>query len=330
MNRTEDAFNELDENLNLDPQERAAAIALHNTIHALLLAQGLIVDAFLQGSFARKTMKKPLHDIDKVVILPASRWDEFNHGGGPDAAMDLIEGVLRSRFPRSTFERSRHALKMELNDEDFSFDIVPAFDTDTDDVLIARREGDGRQGGSWERSNTRQLIRAVAERNGQCGGIFVHQVRMVKQFAADVVPGLHSESFAFMAIEAEMGHMDACLAVAERAVAALGGHYSDPTGADLISKRLPPEERAAARQHFSGVEQRLREAYRLAEAGDDDRALDVLHEVFGEAFPQGAEQSIEEAFSRSFHTGSVTSSGTVSGTAEARQKSTANRAWCER
>ena len=55
----EEAFEVFDQKLKLNPRERAAAIRLHNEITAVLLAAGVIVRAFLQGSFARKTMLGP-------------------------------------------------------------------------------------------------------------------------------------------------------------------------------------------------------------------------------------------------------------------------------
>jgi hypothetical protein len=77
---------------------------------------------------------------------------------------------------------------------------VPAFETDTDDddVLIANTETN-----TWDRSNTRTLIRVIAERNQACDGRFVHQVRMAKRFVVHslegLIPGLHVETFAYPA-----------------------------------------------------------------------------------------------------------------------------------
>jgi hypothetical protein len=58
MNQDE-AFEVFDEKLKLNPIERAGVIRLHNEITAVLVAAGVIVRAFLQGSFARKTMLGP-------------------------------------------------------------------------------------------------------------------------------------------------------------------------------------------------------------------------------------------------------------------------------
>lgn len=59
------AFDRLDEALRLDRGELAEARAFHDQITQQLKELGLIRDAFLQGSLARKTMVAPLRDVDK-------------------------------------------------------------------------------------------------------------------------------------------------------------------------------------------------------------------------------------------------------------------------
>ena len=131
-------------------------------------------------------MVSPLKDVDMVVCLDRSTHGHFlDDPCGPDLAMDLLqealETQLRPNYPDLQFgPRKRHALPIELgltDDGRPSFDLVPAFETttDDDDVLIADRE-DRR----WERSNPRELRRVVSDANQATGGILIHIVRMVK------------------------------------------------------------------------------------------------------------------------------------------------------
>ena len=188
---TAEAFATFDRALNLDPDERAAAQDLHNALTDLLIAKGIARSAFLQGSFARKTMLAPLHDVDKIIVLHSSMADLT-----PDEVMDEIQSVIESEYPDSTFDRSRHALKVQLDDYEFHFDCVPAWELDNDDgdVEIANRDSE-----EWDWSNTRTLIRVVADRNGETNGRFIHWVRMAKHAVARVagneIPGLHVESW---------------------------------------------------------------------------------------------------------------------------------------
>jgi hypothetical protein len=157
---TAQAFKAFDTNLNLDPAERTEAQDLHNDITDLLKRNNIAVAGFLQGSFARKTMLRPLHDVDKVVIL----YEDLT-GIGPEEMMDKLESVIAEEYPSATFERSRHALKITLPDHDFHFDTVPAWETagETDDILIANRDS-----GGWDVSNTRELIRPAGGSSTRC------------------------------------------------------------------------------------------------------------------------------------------------------------------
>lgn len=318
-----DAFDEFDENLKLDPDERRAAEAVHNNITALLKDGGLITTAFLQGSFARKTMIAPLRDVDKVVIL-ASSLGEL----GPDEVMTRIRDAVASQYPDATFDRSRHALKIDFGEESFHFDTVPAWETSSadDDVLIANRDN-----GGWDRSNTRELIRTIANRNQETGGRFVHQVRMAKQaifnLVDGIIPGLHVESWAYQAIREGLSHDEAIAQVLAIGAVLLGDQYFEPTGVDMISKRLKAEVVAASQPVVAKAALDARTAVDLAAAGDHDGAIAVWHVLFGDEFPAPALADAEETLQQAFAGGSVTPAGTISSARAGRQIAQPVRPW---
>jgi hypothetical protein len=320
---TADAFEEFDEQLKLDPVERSAAQDVHNAITALLLRAGVIVSAFLQGSFARKTMIAPLRDIDKVLILHPDLQDLT-----VDQVMDRIQAEVAEVYPDVTFDRSRHALQIDFGEESFYFDTVPAWesDTDDDDVLIANRET-----GGWDRSNTRELIRVVAERNDDTDGRFVHEVRMGKQAIKNlldgIIPGLHVESWAFIEIIEPLDHDEALTRILEAGGRLLGQTYTEPTGVDAISSRLKPDVIETAKPVLEDAARRAREARALTDAGDHNEAIRIWHELLGDCFPEAVAQDDAEALRRSFQGGSITSSGTASSTAAGKQASRPGRSW---
>lgn len=320
---TAEAFDEFDENLKLDPAERNAAEKIHNAITDLLRGLGLIITAFLQGSFARKTMIAPLRDVDKVVIL-----DPSLAGMTPDEVMDRIQDAIAKKFPTVTFERSRHALKVDFGPTTFYFDTVPAWETttDDDDVLIANRDS-----GGWDRSNTRELIRVVAERNVATNGRFIHQARMgkqaVKHLLDGIVPGLHVESWAYVAITDTLAHDEAAARILEAGARLLGGTYTDPTGKDEISARLKPDVIAAAQPVLVEAARKARHARELSDAGDHNEAIRIWHEIFGDCFPEASPQDDATALRRSFLGGTLTSTGTVSNVRTTGQTSRPVRPW---
>jgi hypothetical protein len=272
-------------------------------------------------------MLGPLRDIDKVLILSAALAHLDSDHNGPDIAMDHIEKVLHETYPDATFTRTRHSLQIDFGPLTFSFDAVPAFETDTDDddVLIANRDTS-----DWDRSNTRTLIRVVAKRNQQCDGRFVRQVRMAKQFVKHTLgedfPGLHTESLAFLSVAETLEHAEACEKIFRTGATVLEGDYRDPTGVDVISRKLRPEVRERARVAFAQAAERASEARKLAACGDHAGAIGIWHELFGDPFPTAQAQSVTNAFAASVG-GSITSAGAVSASRGGRQPARPTRAW---
>jgi Second Messenger Oligonucleotide or Dinucleotide Synthetase domain len=320
---TDDAFEEYDENLKLDPEERPAAEKVHNEVTDLLIDKGLIVTAFLQGSFRRKTMIAPLRDIDKIVVLHPDLV-----GLAADEVMDRIEAELRNAYTHAIFTRTRHALQIDFGAATFSFDTVPAWesDTDDDDVLIANRDT-----GGWDRSNTRELIRVIADRNLATGGVWIHQVRMAKQVVKylldGIVPGLHIESWAFIAVGDKVAHDEALAQILECGASHIGGTYTEPTGVDMISARLKPDVVATALPVLMEAARRAREARNLSLAGDHGEAIRIWHDLCGDCFPEPAAQDAATALGRAFQGGAVTSMGTVTTSQMGFQRSQPTRSW---
>ena len=205
-----------------------------------------ITHSFLQGSLARRTMVPPLKDVDMVVTLDC---DEYVHlleePLGPNKAMDLLQHALREvpstevSQPKVWGSERPTLFPIELGDAYPSFDLVPAFETttDDDDVLIADREDQ-----RWERSNTREQIRVVADANKASGGTMIHVVRMVgtavRTKLHEKFPGLAIESISIPACGKSMSYAEASARVFEMGATMLGGPILDPTGRDDLPRRL--------------------------------------------------------------------------------------------
>lgn len=326
MSDTTDAFDEFDEELRLDPDERQDAIDLHHEIRDVLADAGVCGSAILQGSFARKTMLEPLRDIDMVGFLNEEHRHLLTELGGVAQAMSLVEEALRAHFPTATLQRGRHAVKVEFSDRDFTFDLVPAFDREESELIdIANYDDD-----TWDESNTRQLIRVVQERNRHCDGRFAHQVRMVKHWARNTltdISGLYVESAAFDAIKGTTDHPEAvreALVSLEEGLEI--GHQLDPTGTDDLFARLEPGAAEAALPLVRSAREAADEAIELATDGDESAALSVWYSIFGDPFPKPAAQSVEDAFTRSL-SGGLTTTGVATTSSAARVPTPPVRPW---
>jgi hypothetical protein len=323
--KIKDAFQAYDDRLKLDPGERLRAEMFHNELTVRLKDRGVISGSFLQGSLARKTMLKPLRDIDKVVILSAVLSYLRDDPNGAKVAVEVIEEALLALYPQVNLERSRHAIQMDLGPDSFSFDVVPAFEVgdDSGDVLIMDLKS-----GGWKRSNTRALILAVADRNKETNGAFIHQVRQIKHWARNtlegVLPGLHVESIAFECITQELEHDAAALAILTCGCDLLATRYFDPTGLDELSSKLTDSERTASLRAFSAAREVAQLATELAVKGRLDEALAQWRGLFGDPFPSTA------ASERGFLTGSASGLGAAVSAAHRAPATTPTRAWAPR
>lgn len=301
------AFQEFHEELKLNPDEVAFARSFPDDVREALSKEGVeITHSFLQGSLARGTMVSPLKDVDMVVCLDRNAYGHLlDEPSGPDQAMHLLqealEAQLRPDHPDLRFgTRKAHVLPIELGGNRPSFDLVPAFETttDDDDVLIADRK-DGR----WERSNTRELIRVVSDANQSTNGRLIHVVRMIKHAVRSKLhegfPGLVLESVAINALPKSMSYAEACLLVFEKGAEMLGGPILDPTGRDDLARKIEeidPGFTAKAKQWFKERAHEARRARDSAEIGDHMQSIAWWFSVFGPPFPaQPSAKSPKEA-----------------------------------
>jgi Second Messenger Oligonucleotide or Dinucleotide Synthetase domain len=332
MLSTKSAFSRFDENLNLDIKERLSAQNRHVKITDRLTALGLAASTFLQGSFARKTMLKPLKDVDMVIVMHTDLEADLRRPGGPAHAMSLIQEAVSELFPTAEFDvddKPAHALQVTFTDLGFTFDLVPALadpDPDSEIVHIADREND-----TWEWSNTRTLNRVISARNQATGGRFVHQVRMLKSYkkdhpVLDDTCGLLWEAFAHDAVTAQVEDARALADTLAYAAQAVLGPVYDPTGVDDLTVDWTGIERSSYAAVLSAAARRAAEARRLEQDGDHPAAIEIWHALIGGPFPQAEAQSAGDAL-RALAAGSITSAGRAVSSRRAQQPARPARSW---
>ncbi|WP_375485883.1 nucleotidyltransferase [uncultured Jatrophihabitans sp.] len=331
MARTVDSsFTKLDENLNLDPFVRLKAQNIHNTIRDDLAKAGLIAGSFLQGSIARKTMLKPLKDIDIVCLLPLHMWEQLRGPDGPGKAMKSFKAPILERWPGAQFdvgdEPAGKALRVTLPDVDFTIDLVPAFDYEGDYVLIGDRFER-----TWEPSNTRIQLKRVSDRTKATGGRFVHQVREAKELTKhhdelEFVTGIVVESLAYAAITHQLPDKVAIALILDHAKEAVKGPVLEPAGEDDVSAKWTYEERQTAIRVYAQASKKAAEALAFERAGDMYAAIDVWHSLFGDSFPAAPHRSVQNTLT-ALAAGSLSTTGRPSTTQVGQQASAPGRSW---
>lgn len=322
------AFNTYDATLNLDKSERARAQQRHQDITARLAASGLVTLTFLQGSFARKTMRKPLKDVDMVVVMAESLRADLERLGGPARAMALLRQAVAAAYPSAQFDvdgSAAHALQVTFPDLPFTFDLVPALAGNDEIVHIADRELD-----RWERSNARTLNRVVSDRNVATNGKFVHQVRMgkaLKDRYDDLdLCGLAFEALAHDSIFVQQPHDVAVADLLRHASTAVFGKILEPTGVEDLTTEWDDQQRQRYAQRFASLSRQADEAVRLRVDGAEVAAVDVWQSVFGDDFPAAPPQNANDALG-ALAGGGITSTGRAVTTPRAHQPNRPARAW---
>ncbi|MGW0702129.1 SMODS domain-containing nucleotidyltransferase [Streptomyces sp. NPDC002867] len=327
---TKGAFDAFDEELNLDARERMSAQERHNDITDLLVSAGLAIGTFLQGSFARKTMLKPLKDVDMVIRMHPRLKEILRRPGGPAHAMHLIREALADEYPEAQFDvddAPAHALQVTFPDLDFTFDLVPALDEDAGEIVyIADREND-----IWEWCNTRTLNRITSTRNQATGGRFVHQVRMLKSYKKDHAIlgdtcGLLWEALAYDAVTGPLEHSQALAVTLAHAAQAVTRPVLDPTGVDDLTADWTIAQRTAYATALATAARRAAEARRLEEDGQHAAAIEIWHDLLGTPFPAAETQSAADAL-RALAAGSITSTGRAVPSPRGQQPSRPVRSW---
>lgn len=312
MSPTDNAFDKFNDDLKLDPAEKRTAEERHNTITEQLRLLGLVIAGFLQGSLARKTMIKPLRDVDKVLIL--SKALAIHHvANGAHAIAAIMVDAIRKLYPEAEIEIKRHAVTLDFGKDTFCFDMVFAyeFDDGTGDVDIM----DTKTGG-WKRSNTRSLIRVVQDRNKASEETFVPLVRELKFLVRDKLeidlPGLHVESLAYALIPAQCRFNAGVTKVLTDAPSLLRSGYADPTGVDkILWTKAKPEAREAAAAKFEALAKLALVAEQHTATGEHSKAIATWYQIFGEPFPKPDSDS-RGVLAQAFTGAGITTAGTVS------------------
>ncbi len=329
--RVRNAFGILDDVLNLDRKERDRAHQRYREIQDCLVAAGIAASTFLQGSFARKTMLKPLKDVDVVILLPASLRYLLDAKNGPAVAMAMLRGPIEAKFAGARFDVTDcpdKALQVAFDDVTFTFDLVVAFDSPIahEVVLLGNRKT-----GEWRPSNARTLNRLISTRNVATGGVWVHQGRMFKSFKREhPVLGQHCgllfESLLYAAVTKAMAADRALAAVFAYAATAVLGPVYDPTGEDDLTAKWSQEIRAATAAAFADAAKRAQEALDLAADGHDAAAVGVWHDILGDPFPVPPAEPVSSMFTNLLG-GSITSAGAAVTSQAGREATRPTRPW---
>lgn len=198
--------NFLDDEVNLDPDQSKIARNSRDYLITNIAEFGKATDFFdlysgfnlYYGSFARKTKKRPLDDIDLMVGFSGRGYSYQQEGDhylisvndrgkeygcidddgylNSRKVIELLKGRLYqiSNYQKAEMHRNMQAITLQLSSYPWNFDIVPCFHTDADFYLIP----DGY--GKWERTDPRIDNKRTTKLDQKFDGHLLELIRLVK------------------------------------------------------------------------------------------------------------------------------------------------------
>lgn len=282
------AFEEFERNaVRVPDSDNKAAKKVHPDVRETVEAFETVVDTFLSGSYSRKVQVLKLNDVDVIVTLADP---DGTYSGSAEAALeDIRSAAKKSEIVRRT-KLGVRAVKLFLHDHEFTVDLVAAMEPENgaDGLLLARHlpeEGYD----DWQLLNPEGQREAAAHKNGDCDGVYVPGVRLVKfwnQGEGKPLRSYHAESILWHALYGPVEYPELIVRFFDEAYERLapGGTTPDPgaPGADPVDKRLEDGERTVARDK---VEKARRVAHEAFEKEDFEEALERWADLFGPSFP---------------------------------------------
>ncbi len=254
-----------------------------------------LVDAFLNGSYARHTTVQPIKDVDIIVVV-GEDWMEAD----PGRAMESLRSKLAQRYDNHRTRRQRRAVKVTLSD--ITLDVVLAVAPHGMERPLKIPD---REAHRWIETHPKRQLELVKALGAQTDGNYSRLVRLAKAWArARVAAPDRPSSFV---LECAVYHIisagpsrfsgqldEAFGALLEDLYAWDSGRRGNllPWGQPTVADPALPNVNVAGRWDSSGAD-RFRDKVKVALRHLDDVQLsrrddtEVRHwgELFGSPFP---------------------------------------------
>lgn len=308
----------LDDEVNLDPDLNKKARNSRDYLLANIAEFGKATDFFdlysgfnlYYGSFARKTKKNPLDDIDLMVGFSGDGYvyhkeeDHFlisvndknkEYGCTDDGYLNsrkVIE-LLKSRlyqisnYQKADVHRNMQAITLQLSSYPWNFDIVPCFYTDAGFYLIPNGYG------KWEKTDPRIDNKRTTRINQKFYGHLLELIRLVKYLNSRkltiTIPSYLLEVIILNYYDRQYfnGNWEIDdnlkLVFGEIATEILGS-VIDPKGIQGNINTLAGEDRLKISTFFDKIAKEAGNAVLQRIIGNEQAAIEIWSSIFGEQF----------------------------------------------
>lgn len=292
------AFSEFQLAVNADSDQVKEARTRRDLFKDAFKSEADVDEVLASGSLARGTQKKPIHDVDTIVILDGARHPQWGSPG--DSASQALEhtrervsqllGTSNGSYAQEVrLARWRnHAVKCFLDEPDdpdaFTVDVMPALRRDGM-LLIPEAQSE-----KWIRCNPEFLIAAVAAKHATWNK-FAGSVRMLKWWAAEqdiAIKSLVMEVLALHLLPTDGGLQPNAIRnffVSASYYVNGGSKVTDP--ANVCGEIQPDLDYLAFGNLLDDAANTASKAMNAEWSNDPASAIKWWGELFGNSFPEG-------------------------------------------
>lgn len=245
--------------------------------------------AFLAGSYKRKVQAVRLKDVDIIIVLYDPKG-EFELSA--DGTLERVREAAKTCDLVTATRKSVRAVKLDIDGEEFTVDVVPALEDPHGELLLCRNKPDEGYD-DWTAARPQGQLDAATKKNQETGGVFIPSTRIMKVWNQSfgegdkkAMPSYLAESILFHSLDSKCDYADAMVAFFRSAKDHLSkSSPSVPCPGDpenYVDQMLKDERRERGLQK---VETALGHAEAAIAADDPGEAMDHWAKVFGTAFP---------------------------------------------
>lgn len=298
MSFVSDAFQAFLQNVSLPDSQIESAQRSNNALRNYLANDDyfgrLLLDTFLNGSYARHTVVQPIKDVDVIAVVDDG-WMEAD----PSLAMDALRRKLAQRYTDRRTRRQRRAVKVTLSD--IRLDVLLAVAPDGLEQPLRIPDRELRR---WIQTHPKRQLALVKNLGARTNGNYSRLVQLFKAWArarvaaADRPGSFVLECVVYHALAAHpasfSGSLDQAFAMLLQRVQVWdfgrGGllNWGHPVVADPALPDLNVAERwdhEAADRVRKKLELALRRLEALNRSRWDDTEVHHWRQLFGDPFP---------------------------------------------
>jgi hypothetical protein len=323
------AFDDLFEAIEITEAERTKASSQQKSLRKKLDGHLTLVTSYLSGSYRRRTLIRPLDDIDLLLVLDRQVYgDQFTFDSiGATNALDVVHAALRKAYPKTELKRHGRCVQILFAGTGIGFDVVPSIQLRDDEFCIPDTDL-----GRWVKTNPKEVERLVTEANAKTDGWLVPLVKLLKAWKdAQGAPirGYHLEALTYHHFTA--APTNARLGIAElfEKLAAWVQIATPDIWAfgESPSAHLSSADAAKVAKMMTVAAEDARSAIKAEDEDRVDEAHRLWRKLFGNRYPEGGAEATAKLLDYKSAIKAISEGAYVGGTSSGLAAPSATRAF---